>query len=103
MSNLAKLLSRGNTLAQQGDLAGARATLEKAARQHATQADPWISLAAVHGMSGDFDNALRCARKASKLAPKSLQAWVNLANAAESSGEFQHHTFPRIGRVACNW
>lgn len=88
MSNLSKLLSRGNSLVQQGDLAGARTMLEKAARQHEGRAEPWISLAAVHGMGGDFNNALRCARRAAELAPKSLQAWVNLANAAESCGDY---------------
>lgn len=87
MSNLSKLLSRSGTLAQQGDLAGARAELEKAVRDHGRRAEPWISLAAIHGMGGNYTEALRCARKAVELAPNSLQAWVNLGNAAESSGD----------------
>jgi len=86
MSNLAKLLSRSSTLVRQGDLTVARTQLEKATRDHKGSADPWISLAAVHGMGGEYNEALRCARKAVELAPNSLQAWVNLANAAESCG-----------------
>lgn len=86
MSNLSKLLNRGGTLAQQGDLAGARTELEKAVRDHGGRAEPWISLAAIHGMSGNFMEALRCASKAVELAPKSLQGWVNLAGAAQSTG-----------------
>jgi len=88
MSNLAKLLSRSGALVQQGDLVSARTQLEKAARDHKGSAEPWISLAAVHGMGGNYPEALRCARKAVKLAPGSLQGWVNLANAAQSCGEF---------------
>jgi len=87
MSSLAKLISRSSVLVNQGDLAGARTQLEKAVRDHKGSAEPWINLAAVHGMGGDFNEALRCARKAVGLAPNSLQAWVNLANAAESCGE----------------
>ena len=87
MSNLAKLLSRSATLVHQGDLAGARIQLEKAVRDHRSNAEPWINLAAVHGMGGDYNEALRCARKAVELAPNSLQAWINLANAAQSCGE----------------
>lgn len=85
MSNLSKLLSRSGTLARQGDLVGARAELEKAVRDHGRSAEPWISLAAIHGMSGNFTEALRCARKAVELAPNSLQGWVNLAGAAQST------------------
>ena len=87
MSNLAKLLSRSGTLVRQGDLVGACTQLEKAARDHRGSAEPWVSLAAVHGMGGNYPEALRCARKAVELAPKSLQGWVNLANAAQSCGE----------------
>lgn len=87
MSNLSKLLSRSGTLAQRGDLIGARAELEKAVRDHGRSAEPWISLAAIHGMSGNFTEALRCARKAVELAPNSLQGWVNLAGAAQSTGD----------------
>lgn len=86
MSNLSKLLSRSGTLAQRGDLVGARAELEKAVRDHGRNAEPWISLAAIHGMSGNFTEALRCARKGVELAPNSLQGWVNLAGAAQSTG-----------------
>lgn len=74
-------------MVRQGDLAGARAQLENALRNHKSSAEPWISLAAVHGMGGDYKEALRCARKAVELAPNSLQAWVNLANAAASCAE----------------
>ena len=87
MSNLSELLRRGSALAQQGDLAGARAELKKAVRDHKRSAEAWINLAAVHGMGGDYHEALRCARKAVELAPNSLQGWVNLANAAHSCGE----------------
>jgi tetratricopeptide (TPR) repeat protein len=87
MSNLSKLLARGGVLARQGDIAGARAEFEKAARNHARSAEPWISLSAVHGMQGNFAEALRCAQKAVELAPNSLQGWVNLGNAAQSRGE----------------
>lgn len=87
MSNLSKLLSRSGTFAQQGDLAGARTELEKAVRDHGNKAEPWISLAAVHGMGGNFTEALRCARRAVELAPNSLQGWVNLGNAAQSGGD----------------
>jgi tetratricopeptide (TPR) repeat protein len=87
MSNLSKLLARGGALARQGDIAGARAEFEKAARDHARSAEPWISLSAVHGMQGNFAEALRCAQKAVELAPNSLQGWVNLGNAAQSQGE----------------
>lgn len=87
MSNLSKLLIRGNALAQRGDLVGARTEFEKAARDHARRAEPWISLSAIHGMQGDFAAALRCGRKAVALAPESLQGWVNLANAARSLGD----------------
>lgn len=88
MSNLSKLLARSNTLAQQGDLAGARAELEKAVRDQPRRAEPWISLAAVHGMSGNYPESLRCARKAVELAPDSLQSWANLAFAARATGDF---------------
>lgn len=87
MSNLSKLLSRVNTRVQQGDLAGARTELEKAVRDHKRSAEPWISLAAIHGMGGNYSEALRCARKGVELAPNSLQGWVNLANAARSTGD----------------
>lgn len=87
MSNLAKLLSRGNALAQQGNLTGARAEFEKAARDHERRVEPWISLAAIHGMEGNFAEALRCGRKAVALAPNSIQGWMNLANAARSLGD----------------
>lgn len=86
MSNLSKLLSRSGTLAQQGDLAGARVELEKAVRDHGRRAEPWISLAAIHGMGGNYPEALRCASKAVELAPNSLQGWINLAGAAQSTG-----------------
>lgn len=86
MSNLSKLMSRSGALAQQGDLVGARAELEKAVRDHSRRAEPWISLAAIHGMSGNYIEALRCARRAVELAPHSLQGWVNLAGAAQSTG-----------------
>lgn len=87
MSDLAELLSRGNALARKGDLADARAELEKAARDFGSRAEPLISLAAVHGMAGDYEDAFRCARKAAELAPNSLQAWVNLAHAAQACGD----------------
>ncbi|HYA20270.1 MAG TPA: tetratricopeptide repeat protein, partial [Burkholderiales bacterium] len=87
MSNLSKLLTRGGALARQGDLVSARAEFEKAVRDHGRNAEPWISLSAVHGMEGNFPEALRCARKAVELAPNSLQGWVNLANAARSCGD----------------
>ncbi|BAV33885.1 sulfotransferase [Sulfuricaulis limicola] len=87
MSNLPKLLARGGALVRQGDIAGARAEFERAARDHTRNAEPWISLAAVHGMQGNYAEALRCARKAVELAPHSLQAWVNLGNAAQHTGE----------------
>lgn len=88
MSNLSKLLTRGSTLARQGDLAGARLEFEKAARDHGRNAEPWISLSAIHGMAGNYADALHCARKAVELAPNSLQGWVNLGNAAQSSGDY---------------
>ena len=87
MSNLAKLMSRSGDLVRQGDLAGARKQLEKAVRDHRASPEPWISLAAVHGMGGDYPEALRCAQKAVKLAPNSLNGWINLANAAQSCGD----------------
>ncbi len=85
MSNLSKLLNRSGALAQQGDLVAARVELEKAVRDHGHRAEPWISLAAIHGMGGNYTEALRCAHKAVELAPNSLQGWVNLANAAQST------------------
>ena len=88
MSNLSKLLTRGGALVQQGDISGARAEFEKAVRDHGRSVEPWISLAAVHGMSGNYTEALHCARKAVELAPNSLQGWVNLGNAASSCGDF---------------
>ncbi|MGA9031053.1 MAG: sulfotransferase [Sulfuricaulis sp.] len=87
MSNLSKLLAKGGELVQQGDLAGAKDVFEKAARDHVHHAGPWISLSAVHGMSGNYNEALGCARKAVELAPNSLQGWVNLGNAAQSNGD----------------
>jgi tetratricopeptide (TPR) repeat protein len=87
MSNLAKLLAKGSTSVRQGDITAARAVFEKAAQDHAGSSEPWINLSAVHGMAGNYPEALRCARKAVELAPNSLQGWVNLANAAESCGE----------------
>lgn len=88
MSNLAKLLSRSAMLVNQGDLAGARTELEKAVRDHGRKADPWISLAAVHGMGGHYQEALQCARRAVELAPNSLQGWINLAGAARATDNF---------------
>jgi tetratricopeptide (TPR) repeat protein len=87
MSNLSKLLAKGGALTRQGDIAGGRAIFEKAVRDHGGSSEPWINLSAVHGMEGNYAEALRCARKAVELAPKSLQGWVNLGNAAESCGE----------------
>jgi tetratricopeptide (TPR) repeat protein len=87
MSNLSKLLAKGSELVQQGDLAGAKDVFRRAAGDHKHHAGPWINLAAVHGMSGDYSEALVCARKAVELAPNSLQAWVNLGNAAQSGGD----------------
>ncbi|MBI5463213.1 MAG: sulfotransferase [Gammaproteobacteria bacterium] len=87
MSALAKLLTKGGNLARQGDIAGARAIFERAAREFSNSAEPWINLSAVHGMTGHFPEALRCARKAVELAPTSLQGWINLANAAQSCGD----------------
>jgi tetratricopeptide (TPR) repeat protein len=102
MSNLTKLLSRSNALAQQGNLSAARQELEKAVRDHSRRAEAWVSLAAVHGMEGNFSEALNCANKAVELAPDSLHGWVNLVNAAISTGDltraveaFRHaHTLP---------
>ena len=88
MSNLSKLLTKGGALARQGDIAGAHAIFEKAAREYGSSSEPWINLSAIHGMQGNFTEALRCARKAVELAPKSLQGWVNLGNAAKSCGAF---------------
>lgn len=97
MSNLSKLLAKGSASVRQGDIAGARATFEKAVRDHEHSAEPWISLSAVHGMQGNYPEALRCARKAVELAPHSVQGWANLGNAAKFSGDlslaanaFQH-------------
>ena len=87
MSSLSKLLSKGGSLAREGDTAGARAVFEKAVREFATSSDAWINLSAVHGMQGNFSEALKCARKAVQLMPGSLQGWMNLANAAASCGE----------------
>lgn len=88
MSALVKLLTKGGNLARQGDIAGARTLFEKATREHGGSAEPWISLSAIHGMQGNYPEALRCARRAVELAPNSLQGWVNLANAAQSCGDF---------------
>ena len=109
MSNYTELLSRGNALIRRRVLDGARAALEKAARQQKGRAEPWISLAAVHGMSGDYDSALRCARKASELAPFSLQAWINLELQPRSAGIMirpqwpgdMRGTFPDARRMLC--
>lgn len=87
MSNLSKVVARGNALARQGDLAGAQAEFEKAARDHGQRVEPWISLAAVHGMRGDFSAAVSCARRAVELAPDSMAGWANLAYSARSSGD----------------
>ncbi len=87
MSNLSKLLVKGGALARQGDVAGARTVFEKTVRDHGNRSEPWINLSAVHGMEGNYAEALRCARKGVELAPNSLQGWVNLANAAQSCGD----------------
>ncbi len=87
MSALAKLLTKGGSLARQGDIAGARALFEKATREHGGSGEPWINLSAIHGMQGNYPEALRCAHRAVELAPDSLQGWVNLANAAQSCGD----------------
>jgi tetratricopeptide (TPR) repeat protein len=87
MSNLSKLLAKGGALARQGDAAGARAVFEKAVSEHGNRSEPWISLSAIHGMQGNYTEALRCARKAVELSPNSLQGWVNLASSAQSCGE----------------
>lgn len=87
MSNLAKLLEKGGALARQGDLAGARALFEKAARDHEGSAEAWANLSAVHGMGGNYTAALRCARTATQLSPQSLHGWINLANAAQCCDE----------------
>jgi tetratricopeptide (TPR) repeat protein len=87
MSNLSELLAKGSGLAQRGDLAGARAAFEQAARDHGSRAEPWINLSAIHGMQGNYAEAQRCARRAVELAPRSLQGWRNLANAAQSTGD----------------
>ncbi len=87
MSNLSKLLVKGGALARQGDVAGARTVFEKTVRDHGNRSEPWINLSAVHGMEGNYAEALRCAHRAVELAPNSLQGWVNLANAAQSCGD----------------
>jgi len=92
MSNLSKLLAKGGVLARQGDIAGARVIFEKAASEHGSNSEPWISLSAIHGMQGNFTEAYRFARKAVELAPKSLQGWVNLGHAAKSCGEITQAT-----------
>lgn len=89
MSTLAKLLTKGGNLARQGDIAGARAIFERAAREFGNSVEPWINLSAIHGMVGNFPEALRCARRAVELAPTSLQGWMNLANAAQSCGDIR--------------
>jgi tetratricopeptide (TPR) repeat protein len=83
---LSALLSKGNLLAQKGDLAGATTVFKKASREFENRCEPWISLSAIHGMQGQLPEALQCARKAVAIAPTSLQGWVNLGNAAQSSG-----------------
>lgn len=90
MSNLSKLLARGGALARQGDIVGARAEFEKAVRDHGRSVEPWINLSAIHGMQGNYAEALRCARKAVELVPDSLQGWVNLGNAAQHTGDLTH-------------
>lgn len=87
MSNLSKLLAKGNASFRQGNITDALSAFEKAAREHGDNSEPWINLAAVHGMQGNYTEALHCARKAVELAPKSVQGWVNLANAAQSCGD----------------
>jgi tetratricopeptide (TPR) repeat protein len=86
MSSLSKLLAKGGALARQGDIPGARVAFEKAASEFGNSVEPWINLSAVHGMQGNFAEALRCACRAVELAPNSLQGWVNLANASQSCG-----------------
>lgn len=90
MTNLSKMLVKGNALARAGDIAGARAVFEHAASKHADNCAPWISLSAIHGMLGNFTDAMHCARRATEIAPNSLQGWVNLGNAAKSCGDFIH-------------
>lgn len=87
MSTLPQLLTAGSKLARQGDLTGARVTFEKAVRKFVNSAEAWINLSAIHGMQGNFHDALHCAHKGVELAPGSLQGWINLARAARSCGE----------------
>jgi tetratricopeptide (TPR) repeat protein len=87
MSDLSGMLAKGNALARANNIAGARAVFEQAAAEHAGRSEPWVSLAAIHGMQGNFADAVRCATRAVELAPRSLQAWVNLGNAAQACGQ----------------
>lgn len=88
MSNLSKLLAKGSALVRQGNIAGARTMFEQAINDHGSSGEFWISLSAIHGMQGNFGEALRCARRAVELAPKMPQSWINLGNAAKSCGDF---------------
>jgi tetratricopeptide (TPR) repeat protein len=101
MNNLSKVIARGTDLARKGDLAGARAEFEKAARDHGQQAEPWVNLSSIHGMQGNFSDAMRCAQKAIEIVPDLLQGWVNLAYATRSLGDLNQaaEAFRRARRL----
>lgn len=80
--------ARGAELFKQGRLEAARGTLEKAAREDTSFADPHILLARLSRQQGDVANANREAATAVRLAPNDTRALVELAAAQFASGHY---------------